>query len=137
MPSTPPFVHLAARTSFSLRDGVIRPRELAVATAERGMDRVGVADRDGLYGAVRVAQACAEVGLRPPLLGADLALAADERRPGWEDRRARRHGRKGPASGAAWLDDDTARVVLIARTQAGYADLCRTISDHHLESPRG
>jgi error-prone DNA polymerase len=100
------FVHLAAKTCYSLRDGVIRPRELAQATAERGMDAVGVADRDGLYGAVRVAQACAEAGVRP-IFGADLRV------------------------------EDGTRVALTARTQDGYANLCRLISAHHLAHERG
>ncbi|MDP8968947.1 MAG: PHP domain-containing protein, partial [Actinomycetota bacterium] len=77
------FVHLAAKTCFSLRDGVIRPRELAMAVAARGMDTVGIADRAGLYGAVRVAQACRVVGVRP-IFGADLALEPDAARPGWQ-----------------------------------------------------
>ncbi|CAN5822078.1 DNA polymerase III subunit alpha [soil metagenome] len=170
------FTHLAARTSYSLRDGVIRPRELAVAAYERGMDTIGVADRDGLYGAVRVAEACNVVGVRP-IFGADLALAHDSRRPGWSAARVDASGGdpatspprdaalarsplrtgsrvpfadrgadgrapfarpfKGPGSGAAWLTDDAARVTLIARTQHGYANLCRVVSDHHLESERG
>ncbi|MDP8978883.1 MAG: PHP domain-containing protein, partial [Actinomycetota bacterium] len=70
------FVHLAARTCYSLRDSAIRPRELAEGVAERGMDTVGVADRDGLYGAVRVAQACGRAAVRA-LYGADLALRVD------------------------------------------------------------
>ena len=114
----------------------MRPRELAVATAERGMTAIGVADRDGLYGAVRLAQACQVVGIRA-IIGADLALAADPARAGWEDRLGRADGRKGPGSGAQWLTDDTARVTLIARTEHGYANLCRTVSTAHLESPRG
>ncbi|CAN5228341.1 DNA polymerase III subunit alpha [soil metagenome] len=129
------FVHLAARTCYSLRDSAIRPRELAEGVAERGMDTVGVADRDGLYGAVRVAQACGLAGVRA-LYGADLALQADSRRPGWGDPRAR-GGRKGPGSGPAWLEAEPARVTLLARTRAGYANLCRTVSDHHLEAQRG
>ncbi|MDQ3537782.1 MAG: DNA polymerase III subunit alpha [Actinomycetota bacterium] len=164
----PGFTHLAVRTSYSLRDGVIRPRELAVAAYERGMDTIGVADRDGLYGAVRVAEACNVVGVRP-IFGADLALAHDASRPGWSAfrpasgdegpatsppgdaalaRSPLRTGSraptppfarpfKGPGSGAAWLTDDAARVTLIARTRFGYANLCRLISDHHLESERG
>ena len=129
------FVHLAAKSSYSLRDGVMRPRELVTTAAQRGMTAIGVADRDGLYGAVRLAQACDVVGTKL-IIGADLTLApaAD---PGWEDRRARTHGRKGPGSGSGWLEGETARVTLIARTQHGYANLCRTISDAHLESDRG
>jgi error-prone DNA polymerase len=111
------FAHLAVRTCFSLLDGVIRPHELGVAVVQRGMSAVGVADRAGLYGAVRLAEACRAVGVRP-IFGADLALA-----PG---RSPTRHGRRA-----------TTRVTLIARTQHGYANLCRMISDHHLESDRG
>ncbi len=174
------FVHLAATTCFSLRDGVIRPRALAEAVTERGMDAVGIADRDGLYGAVRFADACVRAGIRP-ILGTDLALAPTSDRPGWETsrggrgtaaraapgpgprsgsggeggpvgpERARRQypprrsdggplgatsGAKGPSTGAAWLEDDAARVTLIARTQVGYANLCRTVTDHHLGSER-
>ena len=135
----PPFAHLAARTSFSLRDGVIRPRDLAVAAFERGMDTIGVADRGGLYGVVRLAEACKVVGIKL-VVGADLALEPDVARAGWEVRRAGRGsvGRAfaGPGSGAAWLEDDAPRVTLISRTQHGYANLCRTVTNHHLESKR-
>ncbi len=139
------FTHLATRTCYSLRDGVIRPAELARAAAEAGMEAVGIADRGGLYGMVRVAKACAEVGVRP-IFGVDLALLPEgidrpgERvRPGWEVTRATRSGigrQMGPGSGPAWLEGDTARVVLIARDDAGFATLCRTVTDHHLESTR-
>ncbi len=135
----PRFAHLAVRTSFSLRDGVIRPRELARVVAQRGMDTVGITDRGGLYGVVRVAQACALEGVRP-VFGADLALWPHPGRAGWEVRRSGRGGisrTMGPGSGPGWLEDDAARVVLLARTQAGLGTLCRTVSDHHLDSPRG
>ncbi len=119
------------------------------------MDAVGVADRAGLYGAVRFAQACHAVGVRP-IFGADLALQVDPSRAGWGATRSGRHRSRGdppsgghagarrkagipqaPGSGPGWLEDDAARVTLIARTQRGYGNLCRTISDHHLESARG
>jgi error-prone DNA polymerase len=154
------FAHLAVRTCFSLLDGVIRPRELALATLQRGMGAVGIADRAGLYGAVRVAEACRAVGVRL-IIGTDLALAPESAatpsgtskglRPGWRsdrsrsERRIRRVSRtgvsvKGPGSGLEARirpGDNPARVTLIARTQHGYANLCRTVSDHHLESERG
>ena len=118
-----------------MRQGAIRPRDLAQAVAERGMRAVGVADRDGLYGAVRVAQACEAAGVRA-IYGADLALRPDDTRPGWRARVQR--GRfAGPGSGPAWLDEGPARVTLIARTTPGYANLARTVSDAHLESVRG
>jgi error-prone DNA polymerase len=165
--STPPFAHLTVRSSFSMRDGAIRPRELAAAAAAAGMTHVALTDRDGLYGAVRFAQAAATEGVTP-VFGADLALAPEPDRPGWELTRAGRErlpigagpgrtigrgsGRRAPREvgriapgtdgatdprarrpgrGAAWLEDDAPRVTFLARTQAGYADLCRTVSAAH------
>jgi error-prone DNA polymerase len=119
--AAPPFVHLATRTCYSLRDAVIRPRDLARTIAEAGMPAVGVADLDGLYGGVRLAKACAEAGVRP-IYGADLALGDEPAEPGGP-----------PANGR----EPAGRVVLVARDRAGYATLCRTITDYHLESTRG
>jgi error-prone DNA polymerase len=129
------FVHLAAKSCYSLCHGVARPRELAEAAAARGMDALGVADRGGLYGAVRIAQACAAAGIRP-ILGADLALAPDPHRLGWEPG-FDRGGYAGPGSGPAWLEVPTARVTLIAVTQVGYANLCRLTTAHHFGAARG
>ncbi len=72
----PPFAHLTARTGYSLRDGVMRPRELAAAAAAAGMTHVAITDRDGLYGAVRFANAAAAEGV-VPVFGTDLALQPD------------------------------------------------------------
>jgi error-prone DNA polymerase len=91
---TPPFTHLATRSCYSLRDGAIRPRELAAAAVAAGMSHVALTDRDGLYGAVRFARAAAAEGV-VPVFGADLALAPDHARPGWELTRAGRHRRPG------------------------------------------
>ncbi len=132
------FAHLAVRTAYSLRDGVIRPKELAFTVAARDMGAVGIADRDGLYGAVRVAQACHEAEVRP-IFGVDLGLAP-QTRPGWtatRGGRARPPGTARPRSGPAWLEDDAPRVILLARTARGYAALCRLTSAAHLESERG
>ena len=153
----PPFAHLSVRSSYSMRDGAIRPRELAAAAAAAGMSHVALTDRDGLYGVVRFAQAAAAEGVTP-VFGSDLALAPDAERSGWEltragrtrfpaapDRRVGDDGPREPATrfpdprerrpgrGAAWLEDDAARVSFLAATQAGYADLCRTVSAAHAD----
>ncbi|MBV9446051.1 MAG: DNA polymerase III subunit alpha [Streptosporangiaceae bacterium] len=47
------------------------PAALAAAARARGMPALALTDRDGLYGAFKHAQACAEVGIAP-ILGADL-----------------------------------------------------------------
>jgi error-prone DNA polymerase len=130
----PPFVHLQARTGYSLRDGVIRPRELAAAAVAAGMTHVAVTDRDGLYGAVRFAAAAAAEGI-VPVFGTDLALDPDPDRAGWSVSRLGRHRERGdrrPARGGAWLEDDAPRVTLIARDDAGFAGLCRAVTAAHL-----
>lgn len=159
----PPFAHLTVRSSYSLRDGAIRPRELAACAALKGMTHVALTDRDGLYGAVRFAQACEATGVIP-VFGTDLALEPDSTQPGWAVTRAGRarhpvqrqrlaetHLRdrsldsapdprlRRPGRGPAWLEDDAPRVVLLARDGRGYGNLCRAVSAAHgrVDSPGG
>ncbi|MBY5164487.1 DNA polymerase III subunit alpha, partial [Salsipaludibacter albus] len=129
---TTAFTHLTARTGYSLRDGMIRPGELVAAAAAAGMTHVAVTDRDGIYGAVRVAQAAAKANITP-VLGADLALAVTDD-PGWTSPRVgrARDGRPGPAVGSGWLEDDAARITLLSRGNAGHGDVCRAITAAHL-----
>ncbi len=151
--SLPPFAHLAVHTCYSLRDGAIRPRELAAAARAAGMTHVAATDRDGLYGAVRVAKACAQEEVTP-IFGTDLALEPEADRAGWEVTRAGRlrtattqpppeacdprHDPRAsrPRAGAQWLEDDAPRVTFLARTTAGYGDLCRAVSRAHLGAER-
>jgi error-prone DNA polymerase len=130
----PPFAHLTARTGYSLRDGVIRPRELASAAAAAGMTHVAVTDRDGLYGAVRFANAAAAEGV-VGVLGTDLALEPEPDRPGWSVSRHGRRRERGdarPGRGPAWLEDDAPRVTLLARDRDGFSGMCRAVTAAHL-----
>jgi error-prone DNA polymerase len=95
------FVHLHVASSFSLRYGTASPAALAAAAKARGMPALALTDRDGLYGAFKHAQACAEAGL-VPILGADLP-AGNEGEPG-------------------------GRVTLLAVGRTGWASLCRLVS---------
>jgi error-prone DNA polymerase len=109
-----PFVHLDARTCFSLKEGALTPEQLARRAAELGMPAVAMTDRDGLYGAARFVRACQREGVKP-LVGASLTL---RRQPS-------------PPEG---LD---APVVLLATDDTGYANLCRLITDAHMLGERG
>ena len=68
------FVHLHVASAYSLRYGVASPAALVARAAQHGMRALALTDRDGLYGAVKHAVACAEAGIAT-ILGADLALA--------------------------------------------------------------
>ncbi len=145
-----PFVHLHVASGYSLRHGASHPRVLVERAAEHGMDTLALTDRDGMYGAVKFATACAAGGVRP-VFGVDLAVApvglgrsaasGDQARP----------RRSSPARGGAFLDrhpdqDDPdrgqlgwalPRVVLLARDGRGWAALCRLVSATHLAGERG
>jgi error-prone DNA polymerase len=97
------FVHLRARSTFSLRDGTITPERLAAAAADAGMAKIALTDRDGLSGAVRFVRAAAEVGVEP-IVGVDLATESG---------------------------DAGARVTLLARDETGFAALCRAVTHAH------
>ena len=128
------FVHLHVASAYSLRYGVAAPAALAARAAELGMRALALTDRDGLYGAVKHAVACADAGIAP-ILGADLALAG----PG---------GLDGPASPeparvlnqsapARLHSEDAARVTLLAEGSQGWASLCRLVSAAHQAGQRG
>ncbi|MCF6471331.1 DNA polymerase III subunit alpha [Nonomuraea sp. MG754425] len=71
----PPFPHLGVSSAYSMRYGTAFPRALVNRAAEHGMDILALTDRDGLYGAVKHVQACAEAGIAP-VIGVNLALGA-------------------------------------------------------------
>src|SRR5215468_2292613 len=122
------------------------PAALVARVAELGMPAVALTDRDGLYGAFKHAQACANAGIKP-LLGTDLALAGlapdqatarrkAEREPSREaSRRAARE-----ASREAAREADRAagrrRITLLAVGRRGWASLCRLVSAAHAAGRR-
>ena len=99
-----------------MKEGAFTPEQLARRAAELGMSAVAMTDRDGLYGAARFVRACEQEGVRP-LLGASLTVRASQ--PGPRPRRS------------------MPTVVLLATDDAGYANLCRLITDAHMLGERG
>lgn len=109
-----PWVHLRVASCYSLRHGVAHPRNLAARTAELGMEMLALTDRDGLYGAVKHADACLAADVRP-LFGVDLACAGT--------RDLALHGRL--------LAPRQDRVVLLANDSTGWSSLCHITSEAH------
>ena len=114
------FVHLDVRSYFSLKEGAFSPEALARRAAELRMPAVALADRDGLYGTARFVDACEREGVRP-ILGASLTVREAGTLPL-------------PRTGRKPVD---ASVLLLARDAAGYANLCRLITDAHMTGERG
>lgn len=125
-----PFVHLRTVSSFSLRHGVSTPEELVNRAAELGQRAIALTDRDGLYGAVRFAQACRDAGVGT-ILGVDLAVVSAP------DGSAAASRPRTPVRGGAAVWESDSRVVVLARGGRGWAALCRLVSAVHLTGERG
>ncbi|MCF6744250.1 DNA polymerase III subunit alpha [Blastococcus sp. KM273128] len=147
-----PFVHLHVASGYSMRYGANHPADLVARAAEHGMPALALTDRDGLYGAVKFAQACRSAGVRP-IFGVDLAVApalgtsvppalahvlgedpATARAP---RSRAATPPRRSPARGGVSVDPRLPRVTFLARDGAGWRSLCRLTSATHLRGTRG
>src|SRR4051795_5063369 len=98
------------------------------------MSALALTDRDGVYGAVRFAKACRDVGLRP-ILGVDLAIRPSVDGADGGSRLVPPAPRT-PARGGAFLDPGLPRVTLLASGRAGWAALCRLVTATHLAGER-
>nr|MBA3431515.1 DNA polymerase III subunit alpha [Actinomycetota bacterium] len=160
------FVHLHCHSVWSLLDGAIPAEMLPQLAAALGFEAVALTDHDALTGAVRFSKACRDAGVKP-IFGAELTIAPGGARTGKLPGAARRgvggaaNRRAGSAAGPSGrgIGHDTpmtgngsgrsrrngdpgsagngSHVTLIARDKAGYANLCRLISDAHLLNERG
>ncbi|PPK95251.1 error-prone DNA polymerase [Kineococcus xinjiangensis] len=154
MPPAPQFTHLHVASGYSLRYGTATPAALVARAVELEMDALALTDRDGLYGAVKFVLACREAGIAP-VLGVDLAVEPTELvrgLPAWADPSAaaqRPHPRV-PVRGGRSVDPRHPRVLVLATGSggtaahgspadpgAGWAALCRLVSETHLRGERG
>ena len=94
-------------------EGAMEPKTIAARAAMLGFPAIAVTDRNGLYGVMPFSDACMAKGVQP-IIGAMLAVA---RPPG-----------TGGEGGIDWL-------VLLAKDDQGYANLCKLVSSAHLDRP--
>jgi DNA polymerase-3 subunit alpha len=94
-------------------EGAMEPKTIASRTAMLGFPAVALTDRNGLYGAMPFSDACTANGVQP-VIGALLAIA--------------RPPEIGGESRIDWL-------VLLAKDDQGYANLCKLVSLAHLDRP--
>jgi DNA polymerase-3 subunit alpha len=109
------FVHLHLHSEFSLLDGLGRINELAEQGSKLGFDAMAITDHGALYGAVAFVQATAAKGMRP-IVGVETYVA----------RRSMRD-KEGKA------DSQPFHLVLLAENWQGYQNLCRLVTDAHLD----
>ncbi|HEY6056458.1 MAG TPA: DNA polymerase III subunit alpha [Candidatus Limnocylindrales bacterium] len=109
------FTHLHVHSEFSLLDGLGRIDEMVDAAAGHGFDSLALTDHGALYGAVAFFQAATAKGIKP-IIGVETYVA----------RRSMRD-KEGKA------DAQPFHLVLLARDDVGYRNLCRLVTDAHLE----
>jgi DNA polymerase-3 subunit alpha len=109
------FVHLHLHSEFSLLDGLGRINELAEQGSQLGFDAMAITDHGALYGAVAFVQAVAAKSIKP-IVGVETYVA----------RRSMRD-KEGKA------DSQPFHLVLLAENWVGYQNLCRLVTDAHLD----
>ncbi len=91
----------------------MEPKTVAERAAKLEFPAIAVTDRNGLYGVMPFSDACAAKGVQP-IIGAMLAVA-----------------RPPDIGGQAAID----WLVLLAKDDQGYANLCKLVSSAHLDRP--
>lgn len=118
-----PFIHLRVHSAYSLLEGALQLGPIVGHAIKDQSPAIAVTDTNNLFGALEFAQKAVKDGVQP-IMGSQIDLAfSGESNDGQRDRR-----KQGP---------DLRPVVLIAATEAGYANLVRLISRAYLETPSG
>jgi len=103
------YAELHCHSAYSFLDGASLPEELVLRAHELGMKALALTDHNGLYGSMEFAQAAKAWGLHP-ITGAEVTMKT--------------------AAGEADL-------TLLVQEPQGYANLCRLLSEGHLNGEKG
>ena len=103
------YVPLWVKSNHSFLEGASFPEELVERAHALGLPAVAITDRDGVYGLVRAHVRAKDLGLRI-ITGAELAID---------------------------IEGTEHRIVALAKTRRGYADLCRALSLGHARCEKG
>src|SRR5262249_12222138 len=118
------FVHLRVHSALSLREGALQPDAIAALCTRHRMPAVAVTDTNNLFGAFDLNDALTKAGVQP-IVGLQLALTVENA----EEQRAR--ALTGGVRTIAGV------IVLLAQTEAGYANLMKLTSQGFLSVKPG
>ena len=104
------FVHLHVHSHYSLLNAIPTPKELVKAANDDGQKALALTDSGALYGAIDFLKAC-EKGKIKPIIGIDAYLAPRTR-----------------FDMEANIDKPRARLVLLAKNNAGYQNLIKMVT---------
>src|SRR5258708_21328949 len=74
------FMELHAQSAFSFLEGAEHPEAFAAEAARLDMPAIALGDREGVYGAARLARAATKAGVKP-IVGSEITLADGSRLP--------------------------------------------------------
>ncbi len=110
------FVHLHLHTEYSLLDGAVRIPELMQKATALGMPAVAITDHGNLFGAIEFFQEGVKAGVKP-IIGCEVYMAAGS------------HKDRGTGNGR----DTAFHFTLLAKDNAGYANLVKLVTAAHLD----
>ncbi|MGW8267650.1 MAG: DNA polymerase III subunit alpha, partial [Longimicrobiales bacterium] len=147
--STSPYVELHAHSGFSFLDGASHPEELVLRAKELGYPALALTDHNGLYGSMEFARAAREEGIQP-ITGAEVSIdpATVPGLEGWgtshtnpqgngvphDGERPRGHATDLVTSVEPVAPDIGFHLTLLAETPQGYANLCRLLTQAHMQA---
>ncbi len=106
----PDFIHLHVHSHYSLLNAIPKPKELAKAAKEDGQTAIALTDAGALYGAIDFLKACQAEEIKP-IFGLDAYLAPRTR-----------------FDKETMIDKPRARLVLLAKNEAGYKNLIQLVT---------
>jgi error-prone DNA polymerase len=139
------YVELHCHSAYSFLDGASQPEELAARAAELGYEALALTDHDGVYGSLEFAHAAKAFGVRA-ITGAEVTLTGvGSTEPGGSGGAgfagagagngvgSTEPGGSGGAgfAGAGAGNVGGAHLTLLCETSAGYANLCRLLTEAH------
>ncbi|RST87802.1 DNA polymerase III subunit alpha [Aquibium carbonis] len=123
--ATRPFVHLRVHSAYSLLEGALPLKKIVAHAVKDGAPAIAVADTSNLFGALEFAQYATKDGVQP-IIACQLDVVFEGEPP----QSSRTNGRNGGGR-------ERAALVLIAATEAGYANLVRLVSRAYLDTAPG
>ena len=97
------FVHLRVHSEYSLSDGMVRIKPLIAHCLEQSIPAIAVTDRNNLFALIKFYNAAQGSGVKP-IVASDVWVVGDH------------------------SNEEAAPLVLIARNDQGYRNLCELIS---------
>jgi len=155
-----PYVELHAHSGFSFLDGASHPEELVLRAKELGYPALALTDHNGLYGSMEFARAAKEEGIQA-ITGAEVSIdpATVPGLEGWgasasappstnktppnktrlnsgrsPGMNTTVHGPALPPDLEPVSPDIGFHLTLLAETPTGYANLCRLLTQAHMEA---